>query len=118
MIKSITALALATAISVAPMPQKEKTPEWKDAGTYRITCYDVCCNDPQGRQSASGKTLEYGDVAMNGVPFGTEISIEGEVFTVTDRCARDDTVDIFVENDSGYCQCNLLEYKDVRIKVK
>ena len=55
---------------------------------------------------------------MNGVPFGTKISIDGEIFTVVDRCARDDTVDIFVENDSGYCNCNLLEYKDVRIKVK
>lgn len=118
MLKSIAALAVATALTVSPVQVKEKKPEWKDAGTYRITCYDFWCNDPQGRQSASGKTLEYGDVAMNGVPFGTKISIDGEIFTVVDRCARDDTVDIFVENDSGYCNCNLLEYKDVRIKVK
>lgn len=84
-------------------------------GEYRITTYDVCCNEPHGRQSASGKTLEYGDVAMNDVPFGTKISIDGEIFTVVDRCGVDNTVDIFIENDTGVCQCDTLEYKEVYI---
>ena len=118
MIKSITALALATAISAAPMPQKEKTPEWKDAGTYRISNFCQFCNETEGFETASGRTLEYGQVAMNGVPFGTEISIEGEVFVVTDRVGVDNTVDIFVPSEDGCCHCNLLEYKDVRIKFK
>ena len=84
-----------------------------DLGEYRITTYEVCCNDPAGRQSASGKPLEYGDVAMNGVPFGSKISIDGEIFTVTDRCGIDGTVDIFIETDSDHCTCNTLDYKEV-----
>ena len=115
MIKSITALALATAISAAPMPQKEKTPEWKDLGECRITTYCCACNDGSGHESSSGKYLEYGDCACNWLPIGTEISIEGEIFTVVDICGTD-AIDIFIDTDE--CHCNLLEYKDVRIKVK
>ena len=115
MIKSITALALATAISVAPMPQKEKTPEWKDLGECRITTYCCACNDGSGHESSSGKYLEYGDCACSWLPIGTEISIEGEIFTVVDICGTD-AIDIFIDTDE--CHCNLNEYKDVRIKVK
>lgn len=84
-----------------------------DLGEYRITTYEIHCNEPVGRQSASGKTLEYGDVAMNGVPFGSKISIDGEIFTVTDRCGIDNTVDIFIETNSDHCTCNTLDYKEV-----
>lgn len=115
MIKSITALALATAISAAPMPQKEKTPEWKDLGECRITTYCCACNDGSGHESSSGKYLEYGDCACSWLPIGTEISIEGEIFTVVDICGTD-AIDIFIDMDE--CHCNLNEYKDVRIKVK
>ena len=115
MVKMIIALMLSCTFTAYNGTSVQNI-QWADGGTYRITCYDVYCNVPQGRQSASGKTLEYGDVAMNGVPFGTEISIEGEIFTVVDRCERDDTIDIFIENDSGYCQCDLLEYKKVMVK--
>ena len=96
--------------------QLDEQAQYEDIGCYRITTYDVCCNEPQGRQSASGKRREYGDVAMNGVPFGTTICIDGEEFTVADRCGVDNTVDIFIENDSDHCQCNTLEYKEVFIK--
>ena len=115
MIKSITALALATAISATPMPQKEKTPEWKDLGECRITTYCCACNDGSGHESSSGKYLEYGDCACSWLPIGTEISIEGEIFTVVDICGTD-AIDIFIDMDE--CHCNLNEYKDVRIKVK
>ena len=84
-----------------------------DLGEYRITTYEIHCNEPGGRQSASGKTLEYGDVAMNGVPFGSKISIDGEIFTVTDRCGIDGTVDIFIETNSDHCTCDTLDYKEV-----
>ena len=115
MIKSITALALATAISAAPMPQKEKTPEWKDLGECRITTYCCACNDGSGHESSSGKYLEYGDCACSWLPIGTEISIEGEIFTVVDICGTD-AIDIFI--DTNECHCNLNEYKNVRIKTK
>lgn len=110
MLPTITGMVLAVGISMNAsaidlMPVS--------MGEYRITTYEVNCNSPRGRQSASGKRLEYGDAAMNGVPFGTKISIDGEVYTVVDRCGVDNTVDIFIENDSGGCHCNTLEYKEV-----
>ncbi len=116
MIKTVLAgLLVASTLTAAPAP-KEKPKPWKSLGEWRITTYDIYCNEPQGRQSASGKRLKYGHVAMNGVPMGSKISIDGEVFTVADRCGIDGTVDIFIENNSGYCQCNTLEYKEVKIK--
>ena len=107
-------IILGLMLALAPV-QDIDSGEWHDAGTYRITTYCQYCNEPAGKGSASGKELAYGDVAMNGVPLGTEISIEGETFTVVDRCGIENTVDIFVENDSGQCQCNLLEHKEVCI---
>lgn len=107
-------MMLATTIASTPIPHK--VDNWKSIGEYRITTYCCDCNEPVGRQSASGKTLEYGQVAMNDVPLGTKISIEGEIFTVVDRCGIDNTVDIFVENDSGYCQCDTLDHKEVKVK--
>lgn len=117
MIKTIIAGALiAASLTAAPAPKEKPKEEWKDIGKWRVTTFDVYCNDPPGSQSARGKPLEYGDVAMNGVPLGSKISIEGEIFTVTDRCGIDGTVDIFIENDAGHCTCNTLEYKEVFIK--
>ena len=107
----VTAMALAMSIASSSGMVQDAHPE--SLGVWRITTYDVCCNYPQGRQSASGKRLEYGDIAMNGVPFGTKIIIDGEIFTVVDRCGIDGTVDIFIENDSDVCQCDTLEYKEV-----
>lgn len=88
----------------------------EDIGTYRITEYCMACNDPQGNQSASGVALHEGHVAMNGVPLGTEIELEGERYTVVDRCGIDGTVDIFKESDS--CQCKRMDYKQVKIVKK
>lgn len=118
MIKTVLAgLLIASTLTAAPAP-KDKKPEkvWKSLGTWRTTFFCEACNDPVGRQSASGKPLEYGHVAMNGVPLGSKISIEGEVFTVTDRCGIDGTVDIFMPTCDGLCHCNKLEYEKVRIK--
>lgn len=86
----------------------------EDIGTYRITEYCAECNDPSGLESASGKRLHEGHVAMNGVPLGTIIEIDGKEYEVVDRCGIDGTVDIFKESDS--CQCNRMEYKTIRRK--
>lgn len=117
MINTVLAAALITA-SMATAPAPEPAEHWENIGQYRITTYDIYCNEPAGRDTASGKRLEYGQVAMNNVPFGTKIAIDGEVFEVTDRCAFDDTVDIFIETDKGYCDCNFLEYKEVMMKCE
>lgn len=110
--KIIIAASIAATVTATPLPAET----WEDYGDWRITTFCTECNDPGGRVSASGEPLEYGDVAMNGVPMGTTISIEGEIFTVKDRCGIDGTVDIFVPSVDGECRCNLLEYKNVRIK--
>lgn len=116
MIKTVLAgLLIASTLAAVPAP-KEKPKPWKSLGEWRISTFCSACNSPAGRQSASGKPLEYGDVAMNGVPLGSKISIDGEVFTVTDRCGIDGTVDIFMPTCDGYCGCNTLRYDKVKIK--
>lgn len=115
MIKTMAAVLIAGSLLSAPVPDPPKE-EWRDAGNYRISVFCQYCNETEGFETASGRTLGYGQVAMNGVPFGTEISIEGEVFVVTDRVGVENTVDIFVPSEDGCCHCNLLEYKRVMIK--
>lgn len=85
----------------------------ENLGTYRITEYCAECNDPSGWESASGKHLEDGHVAMNGVPIGTIIEIQGKQYEVVDRCGIDGTVDIFKETEG--CQCNRMDYQTVKI---
>ena len=116
MTNTIAAALIAATLITSPAPVPE-VPTWEDIGEWRVTVFCPACNDPGGRESASGIPLEYGDVAMNGVPLGSEITIEGEVFTVRDRCGIDGTVDIFVPaNEDGSCGCNFLDYKNIRIK--
>ena len=101
----------------APIQQDtHKEKPWKNIGSYRITVFCQYCNDPPGYQSKSGKKLKYGDVAMNDIPLGSQISIEGEKFTVKDRCGMNNTVDIFIPSNTSYCTCNYLNYKDVFLK--
>ena len=114
MVKAALALALSASISTTPI--NSITPKWENAGEYRITVYCQHCNEPAGRQTASGKKLEYGQVAMNNVPFGTKIAIEGEVFEVTDRVGVENTVDIYMPTEKEYCTCNYLDYKEVMIE--
>lgn len=122
MIKTVASLLLAAMLAAGPTTGavKEKTPDadtWRSLGKWRITTYCAECNEPIGRESASGKRLKYGYVAMNNVPMGSEISVEGEIFTVADRCGVDDTVDIFIPDEGdGICRCDVLEYKEVKIK--
>lgn len=115
MFAELAGLALAVGLTLNTTIA-DVTPHYESIGEYRITTFCCACNEEYGFQSASGKTLGYGDVAMNGVPFGTKICIDGEEFTVVDRCGVDNTVDIFIENDSGYCNCNYLDYKEVFVK--
>ena len=88
-------------------PESEKV---TDLGTWRITEY---CNACSGGLTASGKVPEPGMAAMNGVPLGTVINVEGEELVVEDRCGIDGTVDIFVYWPDGECHCSLLEYRKV-----
>ena len=110
MIKVITAGVLATGLMMSGAAA-DLGPT--DLGEYRISVYCQYCNEEVGYQSASGQRLDYGQVAMNDVPLGSKISIDGEEFVVTDRVGVPNTVDIFIPSEDGECHCNTLNYEEV-----
>lgn len=110
MIKTITAGVLATGLMMSGAAA-DLGPT--DLGEYRVTTYCQYCNEEVGFQSASGERLDYGQVAMNDVPLGSRISIDGEEFVVTDRVGVPNTVDIFIPSEDGECHCNTLNYEEV-----
>lgn len=110
MIKTITAGVLATGLMMSGAAA-DLGPT--DLGEYRVTTYCQYCNEEVGFQSASGERLDYGQVAMNDVPLGSRISIDGEEFVVTDRVGIPNTVDIFIPSEDGECHCNTLNYEEV-----
>ena len=116
MVQGIVALAMVA--TIATTPTEIPVDKCENIGEYRITTYCQHCNEPSGRQTASGNTLEYGQVAMNDVPFGTQIAIDGEVFEVTDRVGVENTVDIYMPTEKEYCTCNYLDYKEVMMKIE
>ena len=103
------AIVIQASVSIIPDEAIE------DYGTYRVTEYCQSCNDPCGHQSASGIHLEAGHVAMNGVPLGTEIELDGRRYTVVDRCGIDGTVDIFKESEE--CNCNRMNYRKITVVI-
>ena len=46
------------------------------------------------------------------MPDFTVTTIDGEVFTVRDVCGTD-AIDIFIDDGSGYCHCDINEYVTV-----
>lgn len=67
-------------------------------GTFTLTGYCNCaqCCGTAGNATASGTTPVAGHtVAMGGVPFGTQLLINGTVYTVEDRGTPYGHVDIF-----------------------
>ena len=55
--------------------------------------------------SASGtRCVEGRTVALNGVPLGTKIKYNGQIFTVEDRVAYHGVMDIFMEDYNGAIQ--------------
>lgn len=90
--------------------------QWESLGEYRITEFCYYCNSPSGsRVSASGKRLDDGMVAMNGVPMGSRIRVGEKEYIVADRCGINHTVDIWDEYTDGYCACDLLDCQEVFI---
>lgn len=110
MTSAILALALAGMIATADI-----APQYEYIGECRITEYCPVCNDGAGHESASGVYLEYGHCACSWLPYGTVIEIEGEPFTVVDTCGTD-AIDIFNDDMSGVCRCDLNEYRRVAIR--
>lgn len=68
-------------------------------GKFKLTSYcncEKCCGKWSGGLTASGTTPTPGrTIAMAGVPFGTQLMINGHVYTVEDRGTQYGHVDVF-----------------------
>ena len=88
--------------------QESEKNENSSSGTYlgkfRVTGYcacSICCGDWAGGTTASGTTPTPGrTVAMGGVPFGTKLMINGQIYTVEDRGTAYGHVDMFFGSHS------------------
>lgn len=73
----------------------------KYLGKFKITAYcnGPCCSGHSSGLTASGTVPVQGrTVAMNGIPFGTKLKINGSVYTVEDRGVPYGHVDIYFES--------------------
>ena len=85
-------------------------------GKFKLTAYcncSRCCGKWAGGATASGVMPSVGrTVAMGGVPFGTKLMIDGNVYTVEDRGTPYGHVDIYHGSHSDALQFGL-RYADV-----
>lgn len=84
-------------------------------GNFKLTAYCNCatCCGVAGNLTASGTVPSAGrTVAMAGVPFGTQLSINGNVYTVEDLGTPYGHVDIFFNSHSDALAFGL-QYADV-----
>lgn len=81
-------------------PEEQK----KYLGRFKVTAYcpcTLCCGPWAAGVTASGvKPTQGKTIAMNGVPFGTKLMINGHIYTVEDRGTVYGHVDIFFNNHS------------------
>ncbi len=87
-------------------------------GNFKLTAYCACAKccgkwASSAATTASGATAVQGvTVAMGGVPFGTQLSINGHVYTVQDRGTAYGHVDIYFASHADALQFGL-QYADV-----
>lgn len=112
-----------TTTSNTAASEKESTPEptidtsqGKYLGRFKLTAYcscSICCGKWSGGGTASGTTPTPGrTIAMAGVPFGTKLSINGQIYTVEDRGTAYGHVDIFMGSHSEALSFGM-KYADV-----
>lgn len=83
--------------------KRERDTEETNRGSGRImhvTCTAYTAGDGMtpGTVMANGEKVHYGAVACNFLPLGTKIRIDGEVYTVKDRCGHSDRIDIYMNS--------------------
>ena len=88
-------------------------------GKFKLTAYcscPICCGVWSGGPTASGAmpTIDH-TVAMAGLPFGTELIINGQVYTVEDLGTPYGHVDIYMNNHQAALQFGV-QYSDVYLK--
>ena len=101
-------------------PSASDTSSSSSSGTYlgrfKLTGYcscSICTGQWSGGSTASGTTPTAGrTIAMGGVPFGTKLVINGQVYTVEDRGTAYGHVDIFCSSHSEALSFGV-QYADV-----
>lgn len=93
------AIEVKDAAPAAAVPAAER---WESLGTWKLTAYcpQECCNG-KGRawKTASGAPMKTGrTVAAAGLPFGTELMINGQIYVVEDRGVSGKHVDILFQD--------------------
>ena len=85
--------------------ESEQSSDGTYLGKFRLTAYcscSRCCGQWAGGPTASGVMPSAGrTVAMGGVPFGTKLRINGNVYTVEDRGTSYGHVDIYFNSHSA-----------------
>lgn len=85
-------------------------------GRFKLTSYcscPICCGKWSGGSTASGTTPTPGrTIAMAGLPFGTQLLINGHVYTVEDRGTQYGHVDVFTGSHSDALAFGV-QYADV-----
>ena len=63
---------------------------------------------------ANGEVAHVGAVACNFLPMGTQIRINGNIYTVKDRCGADDCIDIYMDS---YEECINWGRRTVEVEI-
>jgi len=95
----------------APLPVYETADAgWTYYGTCTITYYcpgSCCCGQYASGYTASGTLATPGRTVAADLPFGTEVLINGQVYTVEDRGVNGLWIDIFVASHEEALQCGM-----------
>lgn len=84
-------------------------------GTYKLTAYcncSACCGQWSGGPTASGAYPVTGRTIASDLPFGTQVSINGHIYTVEDRGVGGNHIDIYFGSHSEALAFGM-QYADV-----
>lgn len=83
-----------------------------------ITCYasayTVGDNLTPSSIMANGEIAHVGAVACNFLPIGTQVRIDGNIYTVKDRCGVDGRIDIYMDS---YEECMSWGVREVEVEL-
>lgn len=79
----------------------EDIPDLTELGTFKLTAYcscSKCCGKSDGITASGTKATAGRTVAASGLPFGTELYINGNTYIVEDRGVPSGVVDIYFDS--------------------
>lgn len=79
----------------------EDIPDLTELGTFKLTAYcscSKCCGKSDGITASGTKATAGRTVAASGLPFGTELYINGNTYIVEDRGVPGGVVDIYFDS--------------------